>query len=612
MKQVKNKCIVISIILMLLSTFVMTLVNSDFGKVKVSNIYIPDQQGNNLHAVLYKPASADFANPAPAVLSVHGGNVYLDQMSNISLEMARRGYVVLNLDCNGCGFSDYSASSEAQVVGDYSGLDNDGGVTAALEALLGYDFVDSSRVSLTGHSMGGTYITNAALAHSDSVNSILVIGSGSFLKKLPTMDPAQLTFNVGYINGRYDEFVVAATQVRNTQDLLSADFVLDGFNITDADRLIPGQTYGAFENGTARVMYTPSTSHTGNLVCNETITDIMEFFDHSMGQVHDLAYTNHTYMIKETFGFLGIAGFALFLIGLVQALASTTFFAETVNTAPASSVTLSTPHRLIAILLTAAIPVLLLYKVGLWIPTLGGSGASKMFPALWANTYAGWALSSAIVTLALFLIWHAVYGKKHNGSLASYGLSTGNGKSEFALKKIGKSVLLSLIVFSIGYILLYCLYMFSPVEFRVWTFGLKPMSALRWKYFPVYFVMFLIFGIVSTVVNIAFAYNCSENSRLSSLKQYGLAILGSIGGTAVLGSIFYWGLRITKYPPLFVNGSPNAIVLNDATFFMVPTFLLVCIINTTVYRKTKNAYISMFLGALLLAAITITGNGFTY
>ncbi|WP_343250503.1 alpha/beta hydrolase [Diplocloster hominis] len=610
MKKLLKNSLILSIVIMLIGLAAAGLATTDFGHVKVRNIYFSDQQGGILHGVLYQPDQATVMEPAPAVLTAHGGNTYLDQMSNLNLEFARRGYVVLSLDCNGCGLSEYTPNDEALVIGNYAGLDLDAGVSTAFEYMKSLDYVDQERMSLAGHSMGGTYITNAALSHAKDVNSILVIGSGSFLKKLPTIDPAQLIFNVGYINARYDEFVVAATQVQNTQDLLSMDFVQEGFGISE--NLIPGQTYGSFEDGTARVMYTPYTSHTGNLVCRESIGDMVDFFSKSMGNLTGISNTNQIWMWKEAGTLLALIGFVLFIISFACTLLKTRFFRDLIQTQSAPAVRISAWHRILCIIVCAAVPVLLLHKAGIWISGLGGSGANSLFPAVWSNVYAGWAAIGGIVILVLFLVWHFLYGRTHDGNARSYGLSTDNTKKEFRPSYILKSFLLALCIVAVSYLLVDVIYAVIPLEFRYWIFGFKSIGMSKLPYLPLYFLLFLVFAAVSTMTSTAFAYSCEGTGILSTVKQYGFALLGSIGGTGVLFLIYYFGLRITKYPPLFIGNHPNSIVLNDAMFYVVPSFAIVSIINTTLYRKTKNAYLSCFLSAFFLALLTIAGQGFTY
>lgn len=46
------------------------------------------------------------------------------------------------------------------------------------------------------------------------------------------------------------------------------------------------------------------------------------------------------------------------------------------------------------------------------------------------------------------------------------------------------------------------------------------------------------------------------------------------------------------------------------TLCLVPTFTIVSIINTALYRKSKNIYVGWFVAALMATLIVITTNAF--
>ena len=97
---------VISLILVFVFMFVAAGFNNDWGRVHISDVYYPNSEGGMIHAQLFIPENASSANPLPAILNMHGGSDYLQTVSNYSLELARRGYVVLSVDAYGSGASD--------------------------------------------------------------------------------------------------------------------------------------------------------------------------------------------------------------------------------------------------------------------------------------------------------------------------------------------------------------------------------------------------------------------------------------------------------------------------------------------------------------------------
>ena len=219
-----SRLLIISLVIILLSTVVLYGLNSSWGKIKVSNVYFPDQQGNLLHGVLYKPKEVDFANPAPAVITVHGGNGYMGMMSNVTLEMARRGYVVLAVDCNGSGWSDYTPTDVSTKMVDahgnpLQGLENDGGVSVHLHTCK--TATSSKKItSFLSVTLKGTFSFNAAFANLGNAKGVMVIASGGFAMRLSSLKPEDLHFNLSYIVSGYDEWISAIMGVDKTRSYL--------------------------------------------------------------------------------------------------------------------------------------------------------------------------------------------------------------------------------------------------------------------------------------------------------------------------------------------------------------------------------------------------------
>ena len=88
----------ITLFVLIFSSFFASQVQSSFGKVSVQSIKIPTQNGQWLVADLFKPITATSKNPAPAVIVVPGFQRSKETLSNVSIELSRRGIVVFNID----------------------------------------------------------------------------------------------------------------------------------------------------------------------------------------------------------------------------------------------------------------------------------------------------------------------------------------------------------------------------------------------------------------------------------------------------------------------------------------------------------------------------------
>ena len=117
-------------------------------------------------------------------------------------------------------------------------------------------------------------------------------------------------------------------------------------------------------------------------------------------------------------------------------------------------------------------------------------------------------------------------------------------------------------------------------------------------------------------VSVAFADIGVQGGKGSAIKQYILGWLIGAGGYLIILVIYYVGLKTTHQPPFFfgyppfATGHPNSLVFSMKTLCLVPTFTIVSIINTALYRKSKNIYVGWFVAALMATLIVITTNAF--
>lgn len=150
-----GRLLVSSVLVIILSSFLGSRIQTSGGRVQVYDIKIPAQNGQWVVADLYKPRSATSENPAPFVVVVPGFQRSKEALANISLELARRGVVVASIDPYAQGRSSVSMSTRAATTEGY-GMFALVDYAASSENL---NYIDKSRIGATGHSAGG----NAAI-----------------------------------------------------------------------------------------------------------------------------------------------------------------------------------------------------------------------------------------------------------------------------------------------------------------------------------------------------------------------------------------------------------------------------------------------------------------
>ena len=200
------RLLIIFLALIVLFSCAARLVSSDAGKIKVSRVTF-DSRGATVTADLFYPAGTTDEDKLPAVLVGHGAGVTRGIMKGIAEEIARRGYVVLNVDAYGYGMSEMP-------VNDDSGQDKDnfdskltpGGMLDALNFVRTLEFVDQTRIGMAGHSAGSRRTASAAM-----------------------IDCGYLTLNDLLMNVLYDDFGQEFTEeeIKMNADELAKDRLND-------------------------------------------------------------------------------------------------------------------------------------------------------------------------------------------------------------------------------------------------------------------------------------------------------------------------------------------------------------------------------------------------
>ena len=196
-KKTAQIILCISLALMLLCGIVVNAVQTSGGKVAMRELTIETDSGYTMSAYLLVPKTATAENPAPAIVTSHG---YLNnkEMTDANyVELARRGFVVLAIDQPDHGDSD--------VTPDFFILAPDG-VYQGVLALSRMPFVDTSRIGVTGHSMG-SWSVNAAI-QADNLNETPLIAAALIHCNDPLYQDADGNFANPY--GSRDVAVISA------------------------------------------------------------------------------------------------------------------------------------------------------------------------------------------------------------------------------------------------------------------------------------------------------------------------------------------------------------------------------------------------------------------
>ena len=167
--------LLIALAVCLVSMIGSTLVNTNMGKIDVENFSIEDANGNLIACQMYKPKTATAETPAPCVITLHGSFDAKETQDYTCLELAKRGYVAITMDCDGHGDSANHKTNPmdafflvtANPGSDFESLSTTPG--SGMCDVVDYvynnlSFVNREQIGITGHSLGGK-MANACLAY---------------------------------------------------------------------------------------------------------------------------------------------------------------------------------------------------------------------------------------------------------------------------------------------------------------------------------------------------------------------------------------------------------------------------------------------------------------
>lgn len=603
-KKTAKIVLCVSLVLMLLCGVVVSSVQTSGGEVVMKELNIETDSGYTMSAYLLIPKTATPDNPAPAIVTSHG---YLNnkEMADANyVELARRGFVVLSIDQPDHG--------DSEVTPDFFILAPDG-VYQGVLALSRMPFVDSSRIGVTGHSMG-SWSVNAAV-QADNLNETPLIASvlihcndplyqddyGGYANPYGSRD-------VAVISAVYDEFfgtsVGADGQTLYSPYFMQTDtaqaFLNFGRDPAQSEVRKEFTEYREDVDGkeTLRIIYRPPITHPWSHFSARSESYICDFFSKTLGAPNPIAPTDQVWQWKEAFNFVGVIGFALFLCSFATLLVFTPTFAPLRAETPAEPAVLTDKKGKLWFWLSlaagAAFGSLIYLTVLAWGFSMPVAQGESMGLGLWS------ACCGLFSILSMF-VFYRFYGKANGVDLAARGVKLSG-------KKLGLSALLALIVVTVAYGLVFVEDYFFFADFRIWTLAIKAFEAPILRYLP-YVLLFFPYYIASSVAANCFNYNTvggKGNGVICALFAAAPAII-----VPCIQYVTYFNAKHMMWSqPTMADPNYPMFVL-----WLFPVILILfgaTLISRAVYKSTKNPYIAGIINAVIVGLMTITNTCTTF
>lgn len=489
--------------LLFILAFLSFLVQSDFGNVNVKSHTL--YSSNNQYVVydLYKPSSASKENKAPFIVVVPGFQRSKEALSNIAIELSRRGNVVALIDPYAQGMSSSSLSRRAATTEGY-------GMFALIDTVSKgnlFDFVDTDKMASTGHSMGGNaairganYFGREAIRENkkSKLHSVYVSG---YVLTLTEKVLEDVRSNVGVSYALYDEgafrnelqgwdagnMKIAPEALRTVNSILDENQKLDVIELE--------KFYGEIDKNTARVIYNERLLHPFQPYNNIATANQLIYFDKVFNSDVKLDPYDQIWQWKELFTLLSMITSLIMLIPLTRFLLKLNFFSELVKEVPKPLPVQNRKGKVVfwSIFIIGATVACLTFIPMVDIAKIIFQKASNreltwFFPQRMNNSVMLWATFNGVFGAILFFGSYHLFGRKAGIKKDSWGI-------KITSIEIVKTFLLGLLVFLIYYGTLNVIHFIFHVDYRFWFMGVRifqpQMLLVLAMYFPFFFVFFL-------------------------------------------------------------------------------------------------------------------------
>jgi len=552
---------------------------------------------------LFKPNGATSDDPAPFIVVVPGFQRSKESLSNIAIELARRGFVTISIDPYAQGGSSASLSRIAATTEGYG-----------MFALVDYaastgnlNYIDGNRIGATGHSAGGNAAIRGAnffgreaqrTGQPSKLHSVYVSG---YVLTLTDEVLKDVRSNVGASYAYYDEgayrnelkdgdmrFAPEALRLINTGRDTGATAVAE---------VEIGRYYGDKNQRTLRVMHNERVLHPFQPYNKEATANQIDYFEHVFDFRSEMSSDEQIWQWKELLSMISLAAALVAVIPFGRLLLETPWFQPLVQPLPRA---LPGPQGKGKLLFWSTFVLAALIACFTYIPMAELSqnlfvAASRreltwFFPQRMNNAVMLWAVLNGTVGFLMFWLSYRFFGRKNGMSWDMLGLRT-------TPTHLWHTFLLACCLFVFYFLFLFTVYYFFHVDYRFLFMGVRvfqpALLILLIMYAPFFFVFFLA---NSLRVNAAMRFEGQPEWRSMLLagvaNSLGLLLIVVVQYTTfVFTGMVYW-----TDGWLYVN----------LLFAVVPMMFVLPYFNRYFFRMTGSIYLGPMVTCLIFVMILIT------
>lgn len=614
------KILCIALIICLVSSVGASLIQTNFGKVDVNTFRIPTNNGRYLSINVFKPDSATTENPAPCIIASPGTYNSKEMQDVAAVEFSRRGFVVITFDPYFHGHSSSTEDSYKEMPYSLSG----GQIELVEYAHDFLDYVDSDRIGVTGHSMGGRISLNTANYYSGLVADALAAAAepdseegetvteqeaaeawslmklkASFPVGAQTTDAVvekKILCNAGVANGIYDEGPTRGDPTLSGEEKLVNTGLPEEEWVT-VETLELGKYYGNASDGTLRVAYREPEIHPWNHFSHATANDMITFFYKALEVGEPVDPDNQIWLLKELFNGLGIIGLFMMIAPLASLLLQVPCFEVLQHKEPARLPALTTKRGKTffwggwAISWIASglslFPISLLSNKVFPVNISGNSVTANLFPMNINNGIWFWATFNAIVGIILFIVSYKLNGKESGVTPEMWGIKS-------SVKEVFHYLVLALCLYAVFYLVVIISDKLFVTDYRLWILAIKTAKTESVIHALGYCVLFFPFYLVNSIL-------VNSANRVDGQKERVNLLICGFGN--ILGILIP---VIIQYSVLFATGKVAFknwnMPLLQASGLCIWLFLA-AIVGRKLFRLTGKVWLGAMVNCLVIVSI---------
>ena len=600
----KNLLICLSIII--LTSLAASNVQSNFGKIDVTTMTLPTQDGQHLVYDWYKPKTVSKENKAPFIAIIPGFQRSKEALSNFAIELARRDIVVALIDPYAQGLSSSSKQNRSATKEGYGMF----ALVNHVHANESFNYIDKARIGTTGHSMGGNaairgadlFGREAKLLNQDSkLHSIYISG---FVLTLRDNILKNIHSNAGVSYALYDEggFRNELSGWDSTNMKIAPESIrfinwgIHGSSQGETEVEI-GKFYGSLDDRSLRIVHNEPLLHPFQPYNFEAMQNQLEFFEKSFQLNPKISSSNQIWHWKELMTLISMIASLVMLLPLTRVLLNLPFFMDIKKSVPPALPPTGKKGRIIfwslffigaGIACVTFIPMVEVAKI--LFPEASSRELTWFFPQRMNNSVMLWATFNGLVGFILFFGAYYFHGKAN-------GVNSGYWGSRINLEGFLKTVLLSVLVFILYYMILNFIYFIFHVDYRFWFMGVRIFQAEYLLVLLMYIPFFYIFFLSNSL-------RVNGSIRVENQPKWLSLLIGGLGNS--LGLILIIFIQYLTYALTgTVFWTTNWLSVN-LLFAIVPMMFVLPYFNRYFFDMTGQIYLGPMITTLIFIMILST------